>query len=156
MVVKADGSCHLPGSILMLPERDKFRFSEVVRITRVREPVYANLDCAEALHWIDLKCAGYKLSMDFAADIVLDRIEEGLPADCEAGLVVVKLQILGYQGGQFVELTVIVGVEEFGIQTSDCFVQGVARRQPLPALGICEGQGDSRQCQHDEEELIQR
>ena len=79
------------------------------------EPVNTDLHGTVALHWIDLKCAGNKLSMDLPADVIPDRIDECLPSNGEARLIVVELKIVGHQRTKLVELAIVVGGEERGI-----------------------------------------
>ena len=106
----------------VLPECDELGFSNVARVTRMREPMDADLQGAKTLHGIDLKRAGNELSMHLSADVVLDGVDESLPSDSEAGLVVVELKVFRDQRAKLIELAVVVSGEELGIQTGDCFV----------------------------------
>ena len=75
-MVKADYASDLPGVAFVLPERDEFSFSHLVVASGVMEAVRSDLYCAIVSEGIDLQRSGYELSGDFAADVVLDAVDE--------------------------------------------------------------------------------
>jgi hypothetical protein len=94
-------------------------FSHFVVASGVMEAVSSELYCAIVSEGIDLQRSGYELSGDFAADVVLDAVDERLAAACQAGFVVIELEVFRDQGGERCQIAVVIGVEEFGIEGLD-------------------------------------
>src|SRR6516225_9412874 len=127
MVVKAEGTGHLPNAILVLPERNEFCFSDLILLAWVMETMNADLHRTVVGYRIHLQRSSDELPCDFAAYIVLDTVDQRLAANCQAGLIVVKLQVLGNQGGYGCQIAVVVGVKEFGVQRLDRLEEAVRR-----------------------------
>ena len=127
LVVEADDAGDLPHSIFVLPEVDEFGLADGAGflVSGVMETVDADLDRAVVGDGIDLERAGNEFSGDFAADVVLDPFDEGLPSAAQAGLVVIELDIVGDQRSKFLQIAVVVRVEELGIQGLDGFEERV-------------------------------
>ncbi len=94
-------------------------------VSGVMETVDADLDRAVVGNGIDLERAGNEFSGDLATDIVLDSLDESLASAAQAGLVVIELDIVGDQRSEFLQIAVVVGVEELGIQRLDGFEERV-------------------------------
>src|SRR5215472_9087145 len=107
MVVEADGARDLPFAVLLMPEDDEFRFSYVGGFAGVVEGVHTDLDGSVIGDGIDFESSGNKFARDFAADVVLDRVDKHLTTDGQAGLVMVELEILGNHRAKRREIAVI-------------------------------------------------
>jgi hypothetical protein len=60
--------------------------------------------------------------VDLAAYVGFDGGEEGLAADGKSGLIVIELEVLVDHGAELGKITVVVCVEECGVETGDGFV----------------------------------
>src|SRR5450631_3170726 len=95
-VVIADDARNLPFAILVAPQVNELRFANfaVILRPRMKEAVDAYLDCAIVVDGIDLERSGNELAFDLSAEIVFDAVDDVLPSDHEAALVVIELGIL--------------------------------------------------------------
>ena len=78
VVVEADDACHLPTAIFELPELYELRVADILGVVGMRKSMHADLDCAVAFEWIDFQGSCYEFALNFAADVVLYRIEQAL------------------------------------------------------------------------------
>ena len=85
-----------------------------------------------------------QLAVNLATDVVLDSVDQALFAEGEAGLVVIKLQVVGGHGVDLVQIAVVVGVEEGGVEAGDGFVEVGGWGQPLAALGVAQMDAPAR------------
>ena len=83
---------------------------------------------------MDLERAGDEFALRFAADVVLDGGDEGLPANGKASLVVVELQVAGDEIAEGGEIAGVVGGEELAVEVGDGGGEGVG----------CVGDGSGR------------
>ena len=127
LVVEADDAGDLPHSVLVLPEMNELGLADGAGflVSGVMEAVDADLDRAVVGNGIDLERAGNEFPGDFATDIVLDCLDESWASAAQAGLVVIELDIVGDQRSEFLQIAVVVGVEELGIQRLDGFEERV-------------------------------
>jgi len=127
MVIEADDAGDLPHSVLVLPEVDELGLADRAGffVSGMMETVDADFDRAVVGDGVDLERAGDEFSGDFAADVVLDPLDEGLPSAAQAGLVVIELDVVGDQRSEFLQIAVVVGVEELGVQGLDGFEERV-------------------------------
>ncbi len=65
---------------------------------------------------VDLEGSGGELAGDAAADVFADALGEGGVAEGEAAVVVVELDVVGDERGEFGEVAAVVGVEEGGVE----------------------------------------
>src|SRR5580698_8637366 len=79
-MVVADYTRHLPHAILVLPQCHKLGFTESF-VSLVVKAVHANLHCSISFQRIHLHRAWHNRSLDFAADVLLDRRNEGSLTD---------------------------------------------------------------------------
>lgn len=85
----------LPRAILVLPQVNELPFAVAdLRMPRMMEQVHAHLDRAVALHGIYLQRAGDEFARHLAADIVLDGVGQGRPAQRDSALIVIELHVL--------------------------------------------------------------
>ena len=94
-MVEADHAADLPCSIFVLPELDEFGFAYIALVIGMMEAMDAYLYRAVAGDGIDLKRSGDKFAGHFAADIVLNGINQSLPPNGQAGFVVIELDVIG-------------------------------------------------------------
>ena len=127
LVVEADDAGDLPYSILVLPEVNELGLADRagVLVSRVMETVDADLDRAVVGDRVDLERPGDEFSGDFAADVVLDPFDESWASAAQSGLVVIELQVVGQERSEFLQITVVVGVEKLGVQGLDRFEERV-------------------------------
>jgi hypothetical protein len=154
MVVVADGASDLPFAVFLMPKDDELGFSNVGGVSGVMEGVVADLDGSVVGDGIDLKGSGDEFAGDFAADVVLDGVDEDLTANGEAGLVVVELEILGNHRAQRRQVAVIVGVEQLRIEGLDGLEERIGSGCGLGVRfdgGQCQEEGEGKR---EEERLL--
>src|SRR5215469_8976648 len=142
MVIEADDPRYFPGAIFQLPHVDELCFPVISGVIGMRKPVHADLDSAIPLQRIDLERSGQEFPVHLAADVVFDRVEQVLAAECETRLVVIELQVVREEGAQLVELAAVVGVEHGNVESSNGLVELVGRGQALLRLGQGESGAD--------------
>jgi hypothetical protein len=127
LVVEADDAGDLPCSVLVLPEMDELGLADGAGflVSGVMETVDADLDCAVVGDGIDLERAGNEFPGYLATDIVPDCFDESWASAAQAGFVMVELDIVGDQRSEFIQIAVVVGVEELGIERLDGFEERV-------------------------------
>ncbi len=125
MVVEADDASDHPFAVFLMPEGDELGFSYVAGISGVMEGVHTDLDGSVIGDGIDLEGSGNKFAGYFAADVVLNRVQEDLTANGQAGFVVVELEVLGDKRAERRQVAVIVGVKELRIERLDGFEERV-------------------------------
>src|SRR6266487_3819278 len=147
MVVEADDTSDLPYSIFVLPEVNELRLADRLSslVSRMVEAVNAYLYCAVVGDGVDLKRAGYEFSGHLATNVILHTLNQSLPSVAQSALVMVKLQIVGQQRSEFLQIAMVVGVEKFGIQRLDRLKQWVGRRRSLYLNASQECSQQSRQ-----------
>lgn len=118
-MIETDCACNLPFPILLSPEDDELRFSDVAGFAGMVEAVNSDFDGSEVGDGVNLQGSGNEFPGDLAADVVLYGVNERLPSDGEASLVVVELQVPGHQRAESRQVAVIVGVEELRIERLD-------------------------------------
>jgi hypothetical protein len=117
-VVEADDPGDFPRTIFVLPEMNEFGLANAA-IVRMVEAVNTDLDGAVIGDGIDLEGAGNEFSGYFAANIVFDGLHDGLARASQAGFIVIKLQVVGQERSEFVEIATVVGVKELCIKRLD-------------------------------------
>src|SRR5579864_5993776 len=112
MVVVTDHSRNFPGTVFVLPKMDKpsFAHSLCVVMPRVVEAVHTHLDRARARHVVDRQSAGNEFSGHLAANICRYTIGQFLFAECYATLIVIKLDIVGDERCEFLQITTVVSI----------------------------------------------
>src|SRR5437016_13655043 len=78
MVIETNHPLDPPHSILVLPQMDELRLAHWLGILmpRMVKPVNPDLNCAKALHVIDLHTSRHELPCHFAAYIVLHALRQ--------------------------------------------------------------------------------
>src|SRR4026208_87233 len=97
MWVVTDDPRNLPCAVFVLPQMNKLRFADGLRIVmpRVVEAVNAHLNGAIALHVVDFEAAWNEFARHFPADIFLEAVGQFLLAERHSALIVIKLHIVG-------------------------------------------------------------
>lgn len=116
MVIDADDPRYLPDPVFVLPDVDELGFAGGLVIAGMAEPVYADLDRAEVRQRIHFERSRNQDSRHFAADVVLDRFDGGRTRPAQPGYVVVELQVVCQQRAEFLQIAVIIGVEQLSVQ----------------------------------------
>ena len=116
VVVVAEHAADLPGAVLVEPEHGELGDARGSGVAVFEEAVGADLDGADALHGVDAEGAGGELAGDVAADVFPDGLGEGGVAEGDASLVVIELDVVGDERGEFGEVAAVVGVEEGGVE----------------------------------------
>lgn len=121
-MVEAEDAGELPGAVFIFPEVEEFGFTGVVvLLVGVMKAVCAGFDGAVFVDGEDFERAGDKFAGDFAADVVLDGFDDGSASAGKPGDVVVELQVFVEERAESLEVAVVVGVEEFGVERLDGF-----------------------------------
>src|SRR6202050_2096277 len=96
LVVEANDARDLPHSVFVLPELNKLRLADGIGslVSGMVETMNPDFHRAVVGDGIDLKSARNQFARHLAADVVLDAIDKSLPSACQAGLVVVELQVV--------------------------------------------------------------
>lgn len=149
-VVITDHAGDLPTSLLVLPEHHEFRQTAVLLaalgvLPGVAEAVLADLHRAVAFERVYLQGPGLQIPAHLAADVLLHRIDHGLPPAAESGLVVVELQVLGEERGQLFQIAAVVGVEHLAFERRDGTEQGLRFLLARPRLGLDRGHAKGKQ-----------
>jgi len=116
-MVEANHPGHLPRSVffLLLPELNELCFADRLGrlVTRMVKAVHPNLHGAIVGNRVHLERPGHELASHFAADVVLDGLNECRASPAQAGLIVIELEIVGEQRSEFLEIAMVVGVENW-------------------------------------------
>lgn len=125
-VVVADDAGELPAGGGVVPEHGEFGVAGGdFGVVGVGEAVGADFERAVGVEAVNFERAGDEGALGFAADIVFDGGEEDFPAGCEAGLVVVELQVSGDEVAEGGEVAGVVGGEELAVEIGDGAGEGV-------------------------------
>jgi hypothetical protein len=121
MVIEAEDTGDFPGSVLVLPEMNEPGFADRlgILVSGMKETVNADLHGAVVGNGVYLKGPGNEFSRHFATDVAFDAVHESLPSAAQAGDIVIELQIVGQQGCEFLQIAMVVGIEELGVQRLD-------------------------------------
>ena len=103
------------------------------RLGQIAEGVFPELDRALILDRVNLQARGHDLAPHLVANIVLDGGEKALPAQGEAGPVVIELEIRVDQIAQRGQIAGVVGCKELLIERFD---RAVERGVGAQAIGI--------------------
>jgi len=130
-MVVANHAGDLPLPVLVSPQMNEFRFSDIVGLAGVVESMNPNLHCPIVGNRIYLEGSGNEFPRNLAADVVLDGVDERLRADGQTRFVVVELQVVGNHGRQGCQIAVVVGVEQFSVQSLNLVEKGIGRGDGL-------------------------
>src|SRR5207247_8563474 len=83
------------------------------------ETVNADLHRAIVGNGVYLERPGNEFSGHLAADVVLHTFDQSLPSAGQAAFVMIELQIVSQQRSEFLQIALIVGVEQLGIKRLD-------------------------------------
>lgn len=120
-MVETEDARNFPGSVVVVPEMNEAAFAvgDGRFDVGVSETVDAYFDGAEVVDAEDFERAGNELALGLAADILLDAVHEGWPAESDAASVVIELDILVDERAELVEVAFVVRVEECGVLRLD-------------------------------------
>ena len=125
MVIITDDSRNSPCAVFVLPQMDKPGLADwlCVVVPRVVKAVNTNLNCTIALHLIDLQTVWNEFSGHLAADIFLYAISQILFAECHPALIVIKLDVIGEERREFLQVTTVIGVEQCRVERCDDIIK---------------------------------
>src|SRR5450631_2669632 len=114
---------------LLLPQHEEF--ADTVGLvpahgcfSHVAECVFANFDCSVVLQRKHLQSGYHQFTPHLVANIVFDRLDEVGLAEAEAGLVVIKLQVIVDHVGEGRQITGVVSLKNPLIESFHLAVDG--------------------------------
>lgn len=123
-VVEADDPSQLPRAAFQLPQHDEFGFANCVGLgpVWVSKVMNADLYGSVAIKWVNFQGSGNEFSVDLATDVVFYAVNQALPAQREATLIVIELKVFGGHRAELIEIAVVVGIKQGGVEGHHRFV----------------------------------
>ncbi len=108
-------------SIFVSPYVNELRLADnaMVLLPWVKESVNPDLDRAVAVQFVNFERARHQLALDLSTKIVLDGINDLRTTHHQAGLVVIKLRVVGPERSFDFHVTVIDRIENLLIELRD-------------------------------------
>src|SRR5258708_18297171 len=110
-MVIADHPRNLPRTILVLPQLNELRLTHIT-VPRVMEAVHPNLHRAVSMQRIHLQRSGDQLPCHLSADVLFNGVQKRLLPHRQPRLVMIKLQVIGDERSQPLDIACVVSIEQ--------------------------------------------